>query len=403
MGPAGNNSTSLQEIDKADPITKRLLGSYDIADYQDFEQLKEYYSILQKFQFYYQHYVSGELSKTDFLSLADKNAWSLADTVYLSRQPLRVTCRVLVGTKKGTDQAYYIVDGNQNQSYGDDPLQPFLPPYTANPIVTQITLDFYTQQQISGKQVNVVFTRDKNATVFIGFRSYPFARFTYQGIPYILCNELHYPEFKYILPDRPYFEGIPREQTLKSGSTIILGTDSLQVVFHSYQLKVSLLSTQKRDLSKAIKIQPAPTVAAAKQAKIPYTNLTGADVRQANIQRSIDDYKGKWILLYFWSNYCAPCIQSLPKLNALYETYHDQGLEILGVMDVRNQEHTLKLLQENQVAWPNIQSTGRELLQSVYAVQSYPTIYLINPEGYIEKSNLFRDDLERTLHALLPL
>ncbi len=35
--------------------------------------------------------------------------------------------------------------------------------------------------------------------------------------------------------------------------------------------------------------------------------------------QTIEDYKGKVVLYHFWATWCAPCIEELPQLNALYE------------------------------------------------------------------------------------
>ena len=40
---------------------------------------------------------------------------------------------------------------------------------------------------------------------------------------------------------------------------------------------------------------------------------------------------GKVVLVNYWATWCAPCRKDMPKLDALYRRYHDQGLAIIGI------------------------------------------------------------------------
>ncbi len=50
----------------------------------------------------------------------------------------------------------------------------------------------------------------------------------------------------------------------------------------------------------------------------------------------LSEHAGDVIVLNFWATYCQPCKVEIPHFNELYETYHDQGLEVVilnGEMD----------------------------------------------------------------------
>ena len=59
--------------------------------------------------------------------------------------------------------------------------------------------------------------------------------------------------------------------------------------------------------------------------------LSGTDLRRRPISISQAPYKGKVVLVLFWSTWCEPCKQEVPLLNALYAKYRTRGFEILGV------------------------------------------------------------------------
>ena len=46
---------------------------------------------------------------------------------------------------------------------------------------------------------------------------------------------------------------------------------------------------------------------------------------------SLEDYRGKVVLVDFWATWCPPCRSSIPELVRLQESYAGQGLVILGI------------------------------------------------------------------------
>jgi cytochrome c biogenesis protein CcmG/thiol:disulfide interchange protein DsbE len=43
------------------------------------------------------------------------------------------------------------------------------------------------------------------------------------------------------------------------------------------------------------------------------------------------DLKGKIVVVDFWATWCVACIQETPELNAIYEKYKDQGVQLVGI------------------------------------------------------------------------
>ncbi len=46
---------------------------------------------------------------------------------------------------------------------------------------------------------------------------------------------------------------------------------------------------------------------------------------------SSHQFKNRLLLIEFWIRNCGPCIESVPKLNSIYEKYKDRGLEVLAI------------------------------------------------------------------------
>lgn len=46
---------------------------------------------------------------------------------------------------------------------------------------------------------------------------------------------------------------------------------------------------------------------------------------------TLAEYRGRVVLLNIWATWCPPCVREMPSMQAVYEAYADDGLEILAV------------------------------------------------------------------------
>ncbi|MEZ6146330.1 MAG: TlpA disulfide reductase family protein [Planctomycetaceae bacterium] len=69
---------------------------------------------------------------------------------------------------------------------------------------------------------------------------------------------------------------------------------------------------------------------------------------------SLDDLKGKVVLVYFWREPISWCRMQMPAVNALYEKYHDQGLEIIGVHSTEDADNLQFYADKHNIHWPRL-------------------------------------------------
>lgn len=96
------------------------------------------------------------------------------------------------------------------------------------------------------------------------------------------------------------------------------------------------------------------------------------------------DFKGKYMLLDFWSSGCGPCIMALPEMKEIQEKYKERLTIISLSSDTKNRWQVASA--RHAMTWQNLsdlkQSAG---LYAKYGVRGIPNYVLISPEGKIIK------------------
>lgn len=122
--------------------------------------------------------------------------------------------------------------------------------------------------------------------------------------------------------------------------------------------------------------------------------------------RSIDVAKleGKYVLVEFWEMGCAPCVAELPNLARAYERFKDRGFEIVGVSaDGENEADFRRFVEEHGITWPQIaepREGGANLTR--FRVTSFPTTYLVGPDGSLLMEDVRGEALLAVLEQMLP-
>lgn len=96
------------------------------------------------------------------------------------------------------------------------------------------------------------------------------------------------------------------------------------------------------------------------------------------------EYKGKYILLDFWSLGCKPCIEAFPEMKEIYREKKDRLFIISITTDTENVWK--EGLKKHQLPWVNLTDyLAIEGYASLYGVHGVPYYVLISPDGIVQK------------------
>lgn len=113
------------------------------------------------------------------------------------------------------------------------------------------------------------------------------------------------------------------------------------------------------------------------------------------------DFRGKYVLVDFWANYCGPCIASFPQLKKLQEIHADRLVVISLSIDKVPFWRTLS--HHKDMTWLSLNDGGGNFggLAGSYDVKALPTYILIAPDGTykarLDASAIYNETLEKYL------
>lgn len=94
---------------------------------------------------------------------------------------------------------------------------------------------------------------------------------------------------------------------------------------------------------------------------------------------SAKDLEGRWLVVNYWAEWCAPCREELPELNALDQVA--DNIQVVGIhFDAYEGAELLELSERMEIDFPVL---GHDFA-AAYALplpQVLPTTYIINPAG----------------------
>jgi len=120
---------------------------------------------------------------------------------------------------------------------------------------------------------------------------------------------------------------------------------------------------------------------------------------------SLKQSLGKVTIVDFWASWCAPCRQENPNVVALYNEFHDKGLNIVGVsLDQPDGAAKWKdAIAADKLAWTHVSNLKfwEDPIAKKYNVKSIPATFILDASGKIVAKDLRGEELKAKVKELL--
>lgn len=119
---------------------------------------------------------------------------------------------------------------------------------------------------------------------------------------------------------------------------------------------------------------------------------------------SLNQLRGRPVLVTFWATTCAGCLKEMPHLAELYRDLSPQGLEVIGIaMYYDPPNRVLALHKSRGIPYTVALDVQADASRAFGNVRVTPTSFLIDPDGRIVYRNSGAMDLENVRRKILDM
>lgn len=160
----------------------------------------------------------------------------------------------------------------------------------------------------------------------------------------------------------------------------------------SFEELMLFLAKSEKEFNHLLPGNPAPV--------FNFENVNGEMV-------SLDQFKGKYVLIDVWNIYCGPCIKQIPYLKKYEHELKDEPIEFISVScDEQKEKDKWRnfVIEKEMVGHQLIMDNGRNSkFLSDYAIKGFPTFILIDPEGNMINYHFFLPERDNFLKELFKI
>jgi len=113
----------------------------------------------------------------------------------------------------------------------------------------------------------------------------------------------------------------------------------------------------------------------------PAPNFT---VQDDDRKVSLNDLRGKIIVLNFWATWCPPCVDEMPSLVQMQQKMKSKGVEVLAVSVDADENAYRRFLKDHNVDLLTVRDPDQKS-NNLYGTFKFPETYIIDRNGVLRR------------------
>ncbi|HXY51740.1 MAG TPA: redoxin domain-containing protein [Terriglobales bacterium] len=136
----------------------------------------------------------------------------------------------------------------------------------------------------------------------------------------------------------------------------------------------------------------------ARARMVPAFTVTTTDGQRI----SMDELKGKVVLIDFWATWCAPCREALPHMRQIVKKFEGQPLVVLSVSLDDDEQKWRNFIVKNEMTWPQYRDGGfTGPIARLFDVRAIPNTFTIDADGVLQDQRIGDPSVEGKLKKLI--
>ncbi len=116
---------------------------------------------------------------------------------------------------------------------------------------------------------------------------------------------------------------------------------------------------------------------------------------------TLDDFKGKVVVLDIWTTWCGPCKEMIPHEREMVTRLKDKPFALVSISFDAEKKTLADFLAKKPMPWNHWWNGAEGKLMDTLNIQHYPTIFVLDPQGVIRYKEIRGEELEKAVNTLL--
>ena len=99
---------------------------------------------------------------------------------------------------------------------------------------------------------------------------------------------------------------------------------------------------------------------------------------------SLNELRGKIVVLNFWATWCPPCIEEMPSLVQMQQRMKPNGVEVLAVSVDEDESAYRRFLKDHNVDLLTVRDPDQKS-NNLYGTFKFPETYIIDRNGVLRR------------------